>query len=222
MIDSFDELKTIADPKSHYVQNAANAAGRDWDDAILAAATGTAQTGQDAAGLSAETFDTAKFQVLSTFSASAATGLTVAKLIEARRIFRHYHNDLDSDPMTIVIGSQQESDLLKQSQVVNVDYNDRPVLVDGKVTRFVGFDIVVLERVPESTVGSVRGCIAFVKSGLYLGMWQETTNRVSIRNDLSSEPFDLYSKWSYGATRTQPGKVVQVLCADTTGADITP
>jgi hypothetical protein len=106
--------------------------------------------------------------------------------------------------------------------VTNADFNgDRPVLVDGKVVRFMGFDIVVMERLPLTTT-NVRGCLAFVKSGLYLGMWKDTTNRVSIRNDLSSEPYDLYTSHSFGATRTQPGKVIQVLAADTSGADITP
>jgi Phage capsid protein len=222
LIDSFDELKTIADPKSHYVANASNAAGRDWDDEILAATTRDAKIGQDASALTTETFSTANFQVSDSFGASASTGITVAKLIEAKRLFRHYHNDLENDALVIAIGSQQEADLLKQSQVVSTEYNDRPVLVDGKIVRFMGFDIVVSERVPQSTAGSIRGCVAWVKSGMYLGMWKETTNRVSIRNDLSGEPFDLYTAYSYGATRTQPGKVIQVLCADTTGADITP
>lgn len=222
LIDSFDELKTIADPKSFYVQNASNAAGRDWDDEILTAATRDASLGQDAGSLTTETFDTSLFRIASTFGSSAATGLTVAKLIEARRIFRKYHNDIDNDPMVVVIGSQQEADLLKQSQVVSLDYTDRPVLTDGKLSRLLGFNIVVMERVPQTTASSVRGCLAWVKSGLHLGKWLETTNRVSIRNDLSSEPYQLYTKYSYGATRTQPGKVIQILCADTTGADITP
>jgi len=26
----------------------------------------------------------------------------------------------------------------------------------------------------------------------------------------------------YGSTRLQPGKIIQILCADTTGADVTP
>ena len=84
-----------------------------------------------------------------------------------------------------------------------------------------GFDIVVMERTPVIASNN-RGCIAFVKSGLYLGMWKDTTNRVSIRNELSSEPYDLYTQYSYGATRTQLGKVVQIVCYDTIGADITP
>src|SRR4051812_35506448 len=115
LIDSFDELKTIVDPKSAYVENAANACGRDWDDEIILQATATASIGQDAAALTNETFDTSAFQIASTFGASAATGLTVAKLIETKRILRHYHNDLDSDAATLIIGSSQEADLLKQA-----------------------------------------------------------------------------------------------------------
>lgn len=225
LIDSFDELKTIVDPKSAYVENAANACGRDWDDNIITNAVGNSSIGQDAAALTTEDFTvggTNPFQVAANFGASAATGLTVAKLIETKRILRHYHNDLDADPATIIIGSSQEADLLKQAQVTNKDFNgDRPVLVDGKVVRFMGFDIVVMERLPVVSANT-RGCIAFVKSGLYLGMWKDTMNRVSIRNDLSSEPYDLYTSHSFGSTRTQLGKVIQVLAADTAGVDITP
>jgi len=47
-------------------------------------------------------------------------------------------------------------------------------------------------------------------------------NNVSQRLDLSSEPWQLYTQAMYGATRTQLGKVFQVNCADTTGADINP
>jgi len=222
LIDSFDELQTIVDPKAQYTENATMAVGRDWDDALIAAATGTAQTGNDAANLSSETFNTTNFQVSATFGASAANGLTVAKLIEAKRIFRHYHNDLETDPLCAVIGSQQESDLLNQVQVVSTEFNDRPVLVDGKITRFLGYDIVVSERLPQTTVNVTRGVLLFVRSGLYLGMWKDLTNRVSIRNELSGEPWDLWTSWMRGASRLQPGKILQVLCADTTGTDITP
>ena len=220
LIDAFDELRTIVDPKSEYSTNAAYAIGRAWDDCLIAAFFGTAQIGADAGGLSSETFATSTFQIAAAFDASAATGLTVAKLIEARRILQHYHPDLDTDPATIVIGSQQESDLLKQVEIVSTEFNDRPVLVDGRLRRFLGFDIVVSERLQVNTDPS-REVSVFVKSGMYLGLWADMVNRVSIRNDLSSEPYDVYTKSSYGATRTQPGKVLQILCADSTGADIT-
>lgn len=222
LIDSFDELQTIVDPKSMYATNAANAVGRAWDDSLIVAATGSAQTGQDAGSLTTETFSTTNFQISATFGASAANGLSVAKIIEAQRVLRKYHNDLEMDPGTLVIGSQQGSDLLNQVQFVSTEFNDRPVLQDGRVKRFMGFDIVFSERLPQTTLNVTRGVLCFVKSGLYLGMWKDVSNRVSIRNDLSSEPWDLYTSAMFGASRLQPGKILQILCADTTGADITP
>lgn len=222
LIDTFDELRTIVDPKSQYVSNAANAVGRAWDDCLIQAAFGSAQIGTDAGGLSPETFDTTKYQVASTFGSGAtASGLTVPKLIEARRIFRHNHVDFESDPITLVVGSQQESDLLNAAQVVSTEFQERPVLTDGKVTRILGFDIVYSERL--ASASNVRNCIAFAKSGMYLGMWKDVSNQVSIRNDLSSLPYQVYTSVTYGATRLEPGRLLSILCADTTSAaDITP
>lgn len=221
LIDSFDELKTIVDPKSEYSDNAAMAVGRAWDDCIIANAFATAQTGQDAASLVAETFSTANFQVANTFGAGAASvGLTVTKFIEARRIFRHYHNDLARDPATAIIGSTQEADLLRQVEVVSTEFNDKPVLVDGEIRRFLGFNIVVSERL--AVAANIRKTIFFVRSGMYLGVWKDMTNIASQRNDLSGHPQQIYTQTSFGATRTQPGKVLEVDCADTVGSDITP
>ena len=224
LVDTFDELQTVVDPKSGLVETAAAATGRAWDDELINQATSTAVLGQDAASLTNEAFATANFQIASTFgSGGTASGLTVAKIIEAKRIFEHYHNDLSADRPTMVIGSQQHSDLLNQVQVVSTEFNSRPVFDgDGNVTSFLGFDIVVSERLPQTTIGSVRGVLTFVKSGLYLGVWKDMTNNIGQRNDLSGLPWQILTQTMYGATRTQPGKVLQILCSDTTGADITP
>lgn len=224
--DNLDQLRTIVEPKSKATENAAMAAGRDWDDGILAAATGTALIGQDASSLSTETFSTTYFQVSASFGAASANGLTVAKMIEARRILRHYENDLEADPVTIVIGSQQESDLLKQVQVTSKDYNEtvakNTVLQDGKVTRFVGMDVIVMERLPQTTVNVTRGVLVYVKSGLHLGIWKDLSTEIFRRPDLEANPWDVSTIHTFGATRTQPGKIIQVLCADTTGGPINP
>jgi hypothetical protein len=222
LIDTFDELQTIVDPKSAYVTTAAAAVGRAWDDCLIANATASAQIGQDAAGLSTETFSTTNFQIASTLGSASASGLTVSKIIEARRILEHYHNDLEMDRPTMVIGSSQHADLLNQVQVVSTEFRSTPVLEGGRVSQFLGFDIVISERLPQTTVNSVRGVLVFVRSGLYLGVWKDLTNRISIRNDLSGEPWQVYTTTMFGATRTQPGKVLQILCADTSGADINP
>src|SRR5665213_2752242 len=78
LIDSYDELRTIVDPKSQYSTIAAMAFGRDWDDSLIAAAFGTSQIGTDNASLSPETFNTsttvanAGFAVVSTFASTSA------------------------------------------------------------------------------------------------------------------------------------------------------
>jgi len=110
LVDNFDLLKTaVGDPKSELTMAAAAAIGRAWDDSVIAAQGATSYLGQDASALTSETFNTTNFQVASTFGSSAASGLTVAKIIEIRRILRHYHNDLETDPATLVIGSQPSS-----------------------------------------------------------------------------------------------------------------
>jgi hypothetical protein len=220
LIDEFDQLETSVDIKSGFVEAAAAAIGRAWDDAIIAAFFGSIQLGADVGGLSAQTFSTTNFQVASTFGSSAASGLTVAKIIEAKRILEHYHNDLEMDRPTMVIGSQQHSDLLNQVTVVSTEFRAAPVMESGMVRNFLGFDIVMSERL--STASNVRNIPVFVKSGMYLGMWQDMTNRIDQRTDLSSIPWQLYTKSMYGSTRLQGGKVVSILCADTSGTDITP
>jgi hypothetical protein len=199
---------------------AAAAVGRGWDDCLIAASTGTRQTGTDTGTLSSDTFNTTNFQIASTFGSSSASGLTVAKMIETVRILEHYHNDLETDRPTYVIGSQQHSDLLNQVQVVSTEFNDRPVLVDGRVKQFLGFDIVISERL--SVSANVRTAFAFVKSGLYLGMWKDMENYVDIRYDLSGRPWQLLTQTMYGGVRMQPGKIISCLCSDSSGFDITP
>jgi hypothetical protein len=225
LIDNFDKLKLAIDPTSQETDVAAAAVAREWDDRLIAAAFGTSQLGTDGAAFSAETWASisSSWQVASTFGSAAASGLTVAKMIEAKRIMRKAQVDMEMEQLTWVTNSQGESDLLNQVQIVSSDFNgSAPTLVDGKVTRFMGWNIVYSERLPVNTT-NVRSNIPFVKSGLYLGIWKDTENNISQRNDLSSLPYQIYTQMSAGATRLEPGRLLECLCADTsTAADVTP
>lgn len=227
LVDNFDALKTPIDPKSQLVSRASSACARQWDDELIRAMTATSTIGTDAGSLTTEAWDTTNFQVAADFGASASVGLTVAKLSEARRILQHYHAFDDEPDATLVIGSQQEADFRNQAQVVSSDFNrNGGVLESGKVVRYMGFDVVVSERLPtitdKNSNANTRSCRVFVRSGLYLGMWQDTKTEVFRRADLSSNPWDINTMISFGATRTQLGKIIEVCAADTTGADITP
>ena len=93
------------------------------------------------------------------------------------------------------------------------------LLGDGELRKFLGFNMVVSERLAVSS--NVRTTFAFTRSGLHLGIWKEMSTRIDNRQDLTSQPWQLYSMISAGACRTQLGKIVQINCADTTGGDIT-
>lgn len=218
LIDSFDKLKMLADPNSSYVQNAVAAANRQKDDLIISALFGTAKTGET--GATSTTFGTTVTtsggrNVAVAFGAAAATGLNVAKLREAKRVLMANQVDLESEMLTCVVTAQQHDDLLKEAQVVSLDYNDRPVLVDGKVTRFLGIDIVHCERLTTGTdnaSGTSTQVPVFAKSGMHLGIWNDISSDIDRRKDLQGLPWQAYVYMSAGATRVEENKIVRVWC----------
>lgn len=211
LLDQFDMLKLIEDPKPLYAQNAALAIGRAIDDNIIDNALGTANVGETGSGT--EAFDTTNFSIAANFGASGDVGLTVAKMIEVRRIFEVNNVDMDNEALVMVISPTQHANLLNQVEVVSTDFNMKPVLVDGRVRNFLGFNIIVSNRLDLVNTDE-RACIAWAQSGMYLGLWKDIQTRVSIRNDLSSEPYDIYTCASYGATRLEQGKVIRVLAQE--------
>lgn len=226
LVDQFDELRSIVDPKPGISEAIAAAGGRYFDDLLINAANGTASTGVDSSNYSTESFATTVstsggYLVADTFAASASTGMTYPKLVEAWRVMRHAQVNIAAERPCVIISSQQESDLKKQQEVINRDYNDGMTVQSGGVPRLAGFDIYVSERLNTSSSNSLRNCLAFVRSGLHLGLWKDMMVKIDNRVDLTSQPWQIYAVLSAGATRTQLFKVVQINCADTTGFDPT-
>src|ERR1041385_530007 len=110
LFDTFDKLKTIEDPQSNAVTNAAYRVGRRWDDTIIAQFFATVSiSNTDGTTLTTEAFDTTNFGISEKFGdGSTAVGMSLDKLIEANRIFRRYHvdlEDMENEERTAVIGS---------------------------------------------------------------------------------------------------------------------
>lgn len=224
LVDSFDELRTTIDPRGPINQMVVAAANRLYDDITIQSAFANATTGVDGTNYTTETFVTANYQVAATFGGGGSnTGMIYQKLVEAERIFRHWENDLDMLRPCVVMGSQQLSDLRNQAEFVSSEFREGAgVRFDGRGNPVkVGiFDIILSERL-QYTTSNLRNCIAFLDDGLYMGMWEDMQTTISQRNDLEGHPWQAYSKMTLGATRLQPGKVIQIQCYDTTGADIT-
>ena len=205
LIDDQDKLRMLIDPQSSYAQNGAYALGRAKDDEIIAAYFGTALTGEN--GSTSTSFDTANQQI-----AAGAAGLTVAKLRDAKRILMANEVDVETDPLFIIVTAQQVDDLLATTEVTSSDYNTVKALAQGMVNSFMGFTFVHCERLGVDG-SSNRRVPAYAKSGMHLGMWNDINTKISERGD-KSYATQVYVKGTFGATRTEEGKVVEILCSE--------
>jgi hypothetical protein len=210
LIDSFDKLQILTNPEGQYVTNAIYGLGRKLDDEIIAAFFGTAKTGTN--GGTDTSYDTS-MTVDDAFGGSSS-GLTVKKLIEARRLLRANEVDLDNEQLFVAITSKQEAGLLNDIQIVSKDYNERPVLVDGRLMSYVGFNFIHSERLGLDSTAAFRAVPFWAKSGMYLGVWGDVRTSISKRNDLQSEPWQAYAFMTVGATRLEEGKVGQIECLE--------
>lgn len=203
MIDDQDKLRMLIDPTSPYALNGAYSLGRAMDSLIITAALGTAKTGEN--GSTNTAFATSTQQI-----AHGSAGLTVAKLRTAKRKFMEAEVD-SSDPLYIAVTAQQIENLLGTTEVTSADYNSVKALVQGDVDTFMGFKFIQIELLPKAS--TTRSCIAWARSGLHLGMWNDITTRISERAD-KSYANQIYVKGTFGATRVEEKKVVEIQCTE--------
>lgn len=203
MLDDQDKLRMLIDPTSPYAQNGAYAIGRALDADIITAALGTAKTGQD--GSTNTAFATATQQIV-----HGSAGLTVAKLRTAKRKFMEAEVD-SSDALFIAVTAQQIENLLGTTEVTSADYNSVKALVQGDVDTFMGFKFIQIEALPKAS--TTRSCIAWAKSGLHVGMWNDINARIGERGD-KSYATQVYVKGTFGATRVEEKKVVEIQCTE--------
>ena len=169
----------------------------------VAPALGTAKTGEN--GSTDTAFATATQQI-----AVGATGLTVAKLRTARKILKANEVDVMNDPLYIAVTAQQVDDLLGTTEVTSADYNSIEALVQGDIDSFMGFKFVNIGRLGLDGSGD-RRCFAWAKSGMHVGMWNDINTKITERAD-KSYATQVYVKGTFGATRTDEKKVVEIIC----------
>lgn len=212
LIDSIDKLRTLTDPQSKYAVNGSYAMGRAKDDEVIAAffaARNTGETGATSTAFDAGTTHT----VAVNFSAAGNVGLTVAKMREAKRMLMAAEVDLDAEELTMPVTSKQHDNLLAEIQIISTDFNEKPVMVEGRVTRFLGINLKNINRL--ATDGSsYRRIPVYPKSGMVLAMWNDISTDVSQRKDLAGLPWQIYVYGTFGATRTEELKVIEIKCAE--------
>lgn len=217
LIDDQDKLRMAIDPTSPIAKAGAMAMGRAMDDEILAALYGTAKTGEN--GTDSTVFDTSG-QVVGPNVGGTSTNLNVAKLREIKRIFMANNLNLEREPIHMIVTSKEADALLGETQITSVDFNDRPVLVDGKVTRFLGINFHHLEfgnsaeydNYASMLNSTNRYCPAFLPSALHIGVWEDTVAKMTERAD-KGYATQVYLKNTVGGTRLDEKRIIRVECA---------
>lgn len=211
LIDNQDRLRAIIELTSPYAMAGAAAMNRVTDDVILAAIFGTNFIGEN--GTTAETFGTVGSGAydVGVNVGGTASSLNVAKLQTSIRLLMTANRGELMEPVYGAISSFEHDALLKEMQIVNKDYGNSAVLVDGKVSKFMGVNFIITERL---TITSGNRLIPiWLKSGMHLGMWDGVTAKITERND-KGHATQVYLAMTLGATRTQLGKQVRVSCDD--------
>lgn len=220
LLDSYDKLRLLIDPKSEIVQAAHAAANRQIDDTIIAAMGGTAKTGQTGSG-SANPNSFVSVQQ----GATSPTGLTVAKVRQGKMLLMQqeaidFNGDMAEDEeIFCVAGARQLDNLLAEAQVISTDFNStqegRPVLHDGVIDRFLGVSFIRSERLLTGTddqAGTSTKVWMWTKRGMHLGLWNDISTSVAQRYDLQGIPWQAYVYMTIGATRLEENRVQGIWC----------
>jgi len=206
LVDNADKLRTIIDPTDAYAQNGALALGRAKDSEIVGSFFGSAKLGANGTG-TPETFDTTNFQV-----AEGGVALTVDKLKTAHQKLMSAKNDMNRDQFYLCVNGKQHAALLRDTQAINRDYVGAPVIVEGMITKIMGFNLIHLEEL--LTTGSDVRLPCWAKSGVHLGTWNDIETKIE-QLPTKNYSTQVFLRGSFGATRLQQGKVVEILCLNT-------
>ena len=223
LIDDQDKIRTLISPESEYAMAASWALGRAKDDEIIAAATGTAYSGED--GSTSVVMPNS--QKIGASSGSAESRLNVRTLRFVQEVFGE--NDVQEDePRMICVSQKQLTNMLSETEVTSSDYNSVKALVQGEIDTYLGFKFIRSQRLnlqsgtlnytDAGAVGSGsrdadghEQCFAWAMNGLLLSTGKDMQARIDERADKSYST-QVYACLSIGATRMEEEKVVEVLC----------
>lgn len=234
LVDAQDLLRTLIDPTGPYAMAGVAAANRAFDDEVVNGFFNANFTGENGTTATATlaSFGSGSQMVAATVGAAAATGLNVAKLRAAMRLLLAAEVDIESDELFVGITALQHDNMLNETQAINLDYQSKPILEDGRIRRFMGFTFIQSERIPggagynvainpsiptgssdgQYTTGSRFMVPFWAKSGVHLGVWGDVQTRI---DELPGKRYatQVYVKATAGATRTQEKLCGIINCA---------
>lgn len=201
-LDDLDKIKMLIDPTSDYVKKLAAAHGRKFDSVVIDSLIGDANTGKDGSG----TVSLPSAQKI----AHGSTGMTVAKLNQALRIFETDEVDLDGD-IYLLLGARGVEDLLGDSsnQFISFDFQAGKPLATGELPMFRGVKILRTQRVPDITSGTTFRAILCTPDAAKIAIGKQMEIKTAERPDLNFA-FQVSTYMAMGAVRMEEKRVVEI------------
>jgi hypothetical protein len=209
-IDTEDKLRTLAEWESPYVRALGAGAARKTEDVIIKALFADAKTGKT--GATTTSFPAAN-QVSVSEGATGSTGMNVAKLLKGLQLLRAAEAVDEGEPVYVALAAFQETNLLKETQMISGDYNpNKPlgtgVLPDG----YLGITWIRTARLLTDGSG-FRRCAMWTKRGMHLGTWKEFGAEV-FRDPGKRNMWACQVKGTIGATRVEEARVIELKCSE--------
>jgi hypothetical protein len=203
-IDKFDVPKLLASPQGEYMQNGIAALNRKKDAVIYSALLGAALTRSE----EGEAYGTVAFDTNQAIL-NSATGMTKAKLLAAKKLFRANECDeYNGETLYMLFNSDMLEDLLADTTLTSADFMAVQMLQQGSIAgKWCGFNWVPYEKL--KSADGIKTTLAYTKSSLKFGTGMSREIDVGPRRD-KKNAIQIYAQESYGAGRVFENKVVSI------------
>lgn len=200
-IESEDRVKMIVSPESSYAKAQGMAIKRQYDDLIIAAATGTALDGAGA---------TPAFPA-GQLVGDGSAAISFDYITQVQETF--LGNEIDMDvPKVMVIGPVQVRQLLQLTQATSSDYVSAKALQDlstyGVIPNWMGFMWIMSNRLLAPDTGE-KGCLAFTKDAIGLAVSQDLMVRIG-EDPAHSYMNQVFCQMTAGAVRVEDEQIVHL------------
>lgn len=221
LIADENTLRSMINPTNGYTRTIVAACGRRADKHVIDALTGTAQTAAVTSGSGVITYGTQALP--SARKIGTGVALSLANVISSNGLLSKAGAPNGAGERVFLYSPGQLNDILAITQASSSDFTKNQIHDRGTINGVVweGFNWVEIADViaPNgSTVlgrmlalsSTTRSCIAFHRGAVGLSIGKEIQTRMSIRNDLQSEPTQIRTSMMMSAVRVWEGGVVQV------------
>lgn len=208
--DSIEQMQMNANPSSEYVSGVVAALNRKADDEAIRAFFADRLMGESAG--TTDSFSSS-FQV-GVSVGGTTSGLNVEKLQAALEIMRAA--EVMDEQIHCVISPKQERNLMNEIEVTSSDFTAKRIIDSGTMagSGFMGINWVISNRLLTDG-SSYRRVPFFTSKGMAFCTWNGgPKTKVSQRDDLRGQPWQVYGETHLGAVRRDAKKVVEIKCSE--------